>query len=253
MKRGYTAYLLCAILVLYSGPPAGALDFSEAIETHVAVNHGPSTDMYIALTFDDGPKPLTPELLAILDEYGVRATFFICGSVVDVWQAEFDLLCDSGHEIGNHSWSHPHLTRLSEYDIIEQLEPTNDLIEDCSGQRPQLFRPPYGAYNEYVIGAAERMGMATIMWDIDPKDWKDPSPDLIAEYVVSRATSGSIVLLHEGHQNTLTALPIILDTLMAEGYRFITVGEMLGLYPGFARKVRNEIDYPLKPEERGLF
>ena len=253
MNRGKTAYLLCAVLLLCLAPSAHALDYNEAIETHVTVNHGSQAENIIALTFDDGPRSSTPELISTLDSLGIRATFFICGAYADSWVDEFDALCDSGQEIGNHTWSHPVLTRLCENSMIEQLESTSDLIESCSGYRPQLFRPPYGAYNEYVIGAAARLEMATIMWDIDPRDYNDPSPGTIANYIISRASPGSIILLHEGHPNTMAALPIIVNTLREQGYTFVTVGEMLGLYQGIARKERNDMLYPIKPEERGLF
>jgi peptidoglycan/xylan/chitin deacetylase (PgdA/CDA1 family) len=205
------------------------------------------------LTFDDGPRPSTPELIAVLNSLNVNATFFIVGGAAELWADEFDALCESGHEIGNHTWSHPRLTLLDEYDAIHQLEQTSDLIESCSGQRPRLFRPPYGATDDDVTGIAAAMGMATITWNIDPRDYNDANPEATAEHVISMASSGSIILMHEGHPNTLLALPIIVNALRAEGYKFVTVGEMLGLHPGVACKQVNEIEDPIKPSERGLF
>jgi peptidoglycan/xylan/chitin deacetylase (PgdA/CDA1 family) len=251
--RVVNALGVVAVLFAFLTGPVGAVDISDEYDLQLAINKGPSNEMVVALTFDDGPRQSTPQLLALLDELGIHATFFVCGNYISNCPEQLQAIHNAGHEIGNHTWSHPNLARMSADDVAEQLESTSDLIESLIGERPVLFRPPYGAHNQTVRDTAADMGMATIMWTVDPRDWRDYSSGTIAGSVVGSASSGSIILLHEGHPNTLLAVRTIVSELQAEGYRFVTVGELLGISTGIARKETNPIEMPLKPEERGIF
>jgi len=252
MKLFITWGVVAALLVFLTFP-VGALEIGERYDLEEPINKGPSGEMVVALTFDDGPRASTPELLALLEELGVPATFFVCGNYIEACPDELVAISHAGHEIGNHTWSHPFLSRQTNDNIAWQLSSTSDLIESLTGTRPVLFRPPYGSHNALVRSIAAEQGMATIMWSVDPRDWRDYSSSRIANSVVSSTSSGAIILLHEGHPNTPGAVRSIVEELRGQGYRFVTVGELLGITSGRVRKEVNPMVMAVKPEERGLF
>lgn len=185
-------------------------------------------DNVIALTFDAawGDED-TPTLIEILGRYNIRATFFVVGEWVDRCEKSVKALHEAGHEIMNHSDSHPHMPALSRSQMIDELERCNDKIEAVTGIRPTLHRAPYGDYSNESLEAAESIGMMTVQWDVDSLDWKDLSASEITQRVTSKAKSGSIVLFHNAALHTPEALPTIIESLQTQGYSFITVSEML--------------------------
>ena len=156
----------------------------------------------------------TDELIKILDKYNVKTTFFVVGAWVDKYPESVKKLFDAGHEVMNHSNSHPHYTKLSTEKIIEETNECNKKIESVTGVKPILFRPPYGDYNNKVVGAIREMGMYTIQWVVDSLDWKDLKSEEITDRVVKNVKPGSIVLFHNAAKNTPSALPKILETLI---------------------------------------
>ncbi|MBQ7455229.1 MAG: polysaccharide deacetylase family protein [Clostridia bacterium] len=184
-------------------------------------------DSVIAISFDASwGADKTLRLLDILDEYGVKTTFFL----VDIWvQAYPDVVKEiaaRGHEIGNHSTTHPHMSQLSEAQIIKELATQSDHIEALTGARPTLFRPPYGDYNDRLIRTAAAEGYQTIQWSVDSLDWKNRGvQDIIAR--AKKAQSGDIVLFHNDAEYTVDALPEILDYYKAQGYKIVPVSEIL--------------------------
>lgn len=183
----------------------------------------------IALTFDDGPSPmLTPEVLRILKSEGAKATFFMLGKEVAQYPEVAKLVADAGHEIGCHSFGHKDPAKINEAIILEEINSANELIENATGSKPRLYRPPYGSVNSRVVAACKQTGMVIVHWSVDPKDWKPSStPESVMRSTTGGAHSGSIVCVHDIHKRTVAALPTILKTLKAKGYQFCTVSELV--------------------------
>ncbi|MBQ3225984.1 MAG: polysaccharide deacetylase family protein [Clostridia bacterium] len=169
----------------------------------------------------------TDRLISILEKYNAKATFFMVGSWVEKYPESVKKFFSAGHEIMNHSDTHPHINQLSEEKIKEEINRCSDKIEALVGKRPDLFRGPYGEYNDAVIRAAEILGHKTIQWDVDSLDWKELATDDIVSRVTKRVKPGSIVLFHNGVKNTPEALEKILDHLTKDGYKIIPVGELI--------------------------
>jgi len=182
----------------------------------------------VSLTFDAAwGNEDTQQLIDILGKYNVRATFFVVGEWVDKYPESVKALHDAGHEIMNHSDTHPHMTALTEAKMIAEVESCDDKIEAITGVRPTLFRPPYGDYNNAVVGAMRDSGHFTIQWDVDSLDWKEPGADAIVERVLERVNPGSIVLFHNAAPDTPAALPRIIEGLLARNYSFVPVSELI--------------------------
>jgi peptidoglycan/xylan/chitin deacetylase (PgdA/CDA1 family) len=194
----------------------------------VAATPATAREKLVALTFDDGPSPYTRDVLRQLDRKHVPGTFFVVGEHLDSYGSALRPMVRRGHEVANHSWSHPDLTNLSSKGIESQLERTNRGIRRIGGQEPRTFRPPYGALNRRVRRTARREGLRTVLWDVDPSDYYQPSPSTIVSRVVRGVGRRSIVLLHDGggpRRNTVRAVPRIVSKLRRRGYRFVTVTE----------------------------
>jgi len=184
---------------------------------------------YVAMTFDDGPSAtLTPKLLDLLAAHHIKATFFVIGENVAEHPEIVARAAREGHEIGNHSWSHPNFGKMSDQGVRSQLQRTDDAIKSSTGQRPMLMRPPYGS-----ITAREKhwihdeFGYQIILWDVDPYDWKRPGPAVVRNRILKETQPGSIVLSHDIHPGTIEAMPSTLDALQAKGFKFVTVSELI--------------------------
>jgi peptidoglycan/xylan/chitin deacetylase (PgdA/CDA1 family) len=187
--------------------------------------NGPRGRPVVALTFDDGPSDYTPRFLDVLREKHAHATFFEIGQEIPGRAATMRRILRDGDEIGNHTMHHGFFPGFSE------IAPTSALIESNTHFSPCLFRPPGGGVDEAVLNTAARLGMRTIVWDVDPSDWTNPGSEAVYRRVVSAAQPGSIILMHDGGGNrsgTLVALPRIIDALRSRGYRFATVSALLG-------------------------
>ena len=169
----------------------------------------------------------TQQLIDILAEYDVKATFFVVGQWVDKYPESVKALHDAGHEVMNHSNTHPHMAKLSSQDIVTELNACNDKVEAVTGVRPTLFRCPYGEYDDNVIGTVNGMGMTAVQWDVDSLDWKDYDAKTITQRVTSRVQPGSIVLFHNAALHTPEALPDIIEYLLSEGYTIVPISEIL--------------------------
>ncbi|MFD8743252.1 polysaccharide deacetylase family protein [Streptomyces sp. NPDC059616] len=186
----------------------------------------PDLGRAMVLTFDDGPDPLyTPHILATLREHDVRAMFFLCGEMANDNQDLVRAIAEDGHTIGNHSWTHPLVTRLSRAGVRDELGPTSEVIERITGAAPLWYRAPYGAWNRnsFEIGAA--MGMEPMAWTVDTLDWTEPGVGTIVRRVREGAAPGVVVLSHDAggdRSQSVTALRRYLPELLDDGYR-ITV------------------------------
>ena len=181
----------------------------------------------IALTFDDGPKPTTAQLLDILAREGVKATFFLTGEQVTNHPGLTQRIAQEGHIVGNHTWSHPELPDLSKKKIRRELNKTAHLIEGVSGVSPRLMRPPYGAVSNKVETQVAQLGYAIVQWDIDPEDWDTRDAATTVERTLADAHQGGIILLHDIYQETIDAVPTIISNLKKQGYVFVTIPDLL--------------------------
>ncbi len=187
--------------------------------------------MEIALSFDDGPHPVyTREILSILEEYGVTATFFMVGENVGYYPEAAAAVLAAGHEIGNHSFDHKRLTRLDEDSIREEVSRCEEALFTLGEYRPHLLRPPEGAMNDTVRRVAREGDYRLILWDVDTRDWAHTPPETIANSVISSVQAGDIILMHDyiGHDSpTPAALRRLLPTLLEQGYHFVTVSRLI--------------------------
>jgi peptidoglycan-N-acetylglucosamine deacetylase len=185
----------------------------------------------VALTFDDGPDAVyTPQILSILEQYGVKATFFCIGKQVLANTRIVQQVYNDGDVIASHTWSHPDLTKLSAASIQTQLHLTSDAIGNAIGVHPILFRPPYGAYNNFVQGQVAQTGLTTVMWSVDTRDWTRPGVYGIVNTALAFARNGSIILMHDGGGNrseTVEAVPIIIRTLLQRGFKLVTMIQLI--------------------------
>ena len=192
---------------------------------------------YIAMTFDDGPDAkLTPRLLDILKERHIHVTFFVLGERVKDHPEILQREIAEGHEVGNHSWDHKALNKLGEGGLQHELADTSTLIKQTIDKPVTLMRPPYGATNPRLSRAIEKeYGMKVILWSVDPDDWKDPGASVVSSRILNGwkgsggAKPGAIILSHDIHKGTIEAMPATLDALLAKGYKFVTISELLAL------------------------
>jgi peptidoglycan/xylan/chitin deacetylase (PgdA/CDA1 family) len=193
---------------------------------------------YIAMTFDDGPHATnTAKLLEMAAERHIKLTFFVLGECIEQNPDVLRREVAEGHEIGNHSCSHPNLAKLSDADVRSQLQRTEDIIVKTAGIKPKLMRPPYGELTKRQrILVNHEFGYKVILWDVDPLDWKRPGPDVVAQRIIAGARPGSIILSHDIHPPTIAAMPQVFDALLAKGFKFVTVSELLAMDKGGERK-----------------
>ena len=187
----------------------------------------------IALTFDDGPHPrLTPKILEILDKYKVRATFFTVGINVHYYPETFEKIVARGHEIGNHTYTHPHVSRVDKVTLRDEIERCESEIYEHSEYRTKLFRPPEGMVDTGITTLLKELDYKVILWDIDTRDWDHTPASEIADMIINRISSGDIILMHDYisyDSPTPEALEIFLPVLIERGYQFVTVSELIGL------------------------
>jgi peptidoglycan/LPS O-acetylase OafA/YrhL/peptidoglycan/xylan/chitin deacetylase (PgdA/CDA1 family) len=190
-----------------------------------------STAKCIALTFDDGPIAGTAQLLDVLRSRGAHATFFVVGRQAASRPDLLRRMVEEGHAVGNHSYTHADLTRLGASARDRELTRTSRVIEQATGDKPTLLRPPYGATNREVAEAAKALGMAQVLWDVDPLDWEDHDSGVVRDRVLAGAKPGAIVISHDSQATTRAAYAEIVDALIADGYLLVTVPELLGGAP----------------------
>jgi peptidoglycan/xylan/chitin deacetylase (PgdA/CDA1 family) len=193
----------------------------------------------IALTFDDGPhKENTPRLLDMLKERGIKATFFLVGRNAAAYPDIVKRIVDEGHEVANHTWTHNQLSRMSDTKVFDELQKTHDAIVQASGVAPILCRPPYGALRiRQRKTIHDHFGYPVILWDVDPHDWQSPrTVAKVHDRVLAQTKPGSIILCHDIHQPTIDAMPSTLDELIARGFKFATVTQLINLEVQTAQK-----------------
>lgn len=180
---------------------------------------------WVALTYDDGPNPVyTEELLEVLEKEKVHASFFMMGKQVENYPKIVKKVAAAGHLIGNHTYSHVNVCQLSEPEVREEIQKTNELIYDCCGHMPEWFRPPFGCDREKLIS---QMDMYQVFWNVDPLDWSVQNTGTIVNHVLKYVSDGDIILMHDAYPTTVEATKILIPKLQEMGYTFVTVDEMI--------------------------
>ena len=186
----------------------------------------PSLPM-VALTFDDGPGEFTNQVLDILEVYNVVATFFVMGRKLEDNSDTILRAYEMGCEIGNHSWSHPSLDRISSSRIQTQLLDTGNAVESITGVAPAIMRPTFGRTNKKVINASRELELAIILWSIDPSDYLDKSPESIYDHIMDNVEDKDIILLHDIHERSIEATIFLIPSLINRGFQLVTVSELM--------------------------
>ncbi len=189
--------------------------------------HGSPNEKEIALTFDDGPHPgKVEQLLGVLKDLNVKATFFVIGKMVEKHPELVKMEAEAGHEIADHSFSHVNLSKIPEDEVQTEYLACKNLLRHILGTAPVFCRPPGGQATPEVMRAAAKCGLITAMWSDDPKDYSNPGSAQIVDWTFQHVRNGGIVLFHEGVDETMQVLPTIVNTLRDEGYRFVTMSEL---------------------------
>ena len=215
---------------LERGMAAGSAELAALTAAGRCFSHGARDRPEVALTFDDGPlPPYTGQVLDVLERYGVPATFFCVGLHAGGHPEDLVRMREQGHELGNHTWSHPFLPELTRAQLVAQVERTSEAIEHAGGVTPALFRPPYGSRTPEVLRWLGELDPRVVLWDVEPFDWAMPGIDAIARSVLENTRPGSVILLHDGggdRSQTVAALPPIIEGLLDRGYRFVPAGRL---------------------------
>ena len=235
------AFLFCLVAWI-TPPPARADDAvapqptqqpksAERVEPGITFDWVHVDGPYVALTFDDGPSAkLTPKLLDLLAAHHIKVTFFLIGENAAQYPEIVAREEREGHEVANHSWSHPNFAKMSDDGVRGQLRKTDDAIRSASGNCPTLMRPPYGSITvRQKKWINQEFGYKIVLWDVDPLDWRRPGPSVVCNRIVKNTRAGSIVLTHDIHPGTIEAMPCVLEELEAKGFKFVTVSELIAL------------------------
>lgn len=225
--------MLIAIIIGLLIHPVAPLRNLQVLRHQNLVYWVPVREKVVALTYDDGPHPkFTPEILAILDRYHVKATFFMIGRQMDKYPGIVREILAKGHVIGNHTYTHPaNIEADTSAQVIRELEECEKVVERLSGKRAYLFRPPRGLVDSTVFNIAREEGYQTVLWTVSADHHDAPTPRLMADRVIKMIRPGGIILAHDGtfpaRWKDVQATPLIIEALKKRGYRFVTVPELL--------------------------
>ena len=231
-RRGLMIILACVLI----GAAAAAVVTSTSKKAVATMNESREIPIYYvdtdekvcALSFDAAwGNEQTSTLLDILDTYKVKSTFFLVRQWADQYPDDVREIAARGHDVGNHSATHPHMAQLDADEQLSEILSCNEAIEALTGCCPTLFRAPYGEYDNKLVQGLREENMYCVQWNIDSLDWKDPTPDEMVNRVKSKLCPGSIILMHNGAANTPEALPKIIEAIQSEGYRIVPISELL--------------------------
>jgi len=220
--------LIGAIMLLLSTSTATQVIQTATSDRLIPIYYVDTKEKVCSISFDAAwGNEQTGQLLDILDTYDVRTTFFLVGSWVDMYPKSVEEIAARGHEIGNHSDTHAHMTQISRSEQIAEIENCNKKISEITKKKVTLFRPPYGEYDNSVVEICYSTDMYCVQWNIDSLDWKDPSPQDMVKRIENNLCEGSIILLHNGAKNTPQALPKIIEAIHAQGYKIVPISKLL--------------------------
>jgi len=200
---------------------------SQSVMASKFIRQGSQTKRRVSITFDDGPYLLTDQYINILKNYNINATFFLIGVQVEKYPDMAKKIAESGYEIGVHSYAHRRLSTMNINSIVDDFEKSLSVVKRITDSDIRFFRPPFGDFNDSVIDIAKKNNLTTVLWCVDPRDWQEDNPTIIAQHVIDYAVNGAIILLHEGRESTLTALPLIIEGLWDKGFEIVSLSELL--------------------------
>ncbi len=219
--------LLLLLTPLFNLPGRLAAVFNQS-ERLVPIYYVDTTEKKVAVSFDASwGAERTQQILDTLKQYEIKTTFFLTGFWVEDYPEYVKLIVEEGHELGNHTFSHPHMNSLTPGQIREELEKLEQMLMEVAGVKPSLFRPPFGEYNNEVIRIASEMGYKSIQWSIDSLDWQNISKEEMINRVTSRAHKGAIILFHNNGLHTADALPEIIEYFQKNGYQIVPISELI--------------------------
>ena len=220
------AVAVCA--VVFSGSLSASVQTAAAQNRQLPIYSVKRDDNKASISFDAAwGNEDTQQLIDILAKYQVKATFFVVGGWVDKYPESVKALADAGHEVMNHSNTHPYMTKLSSQGMLDEVNACADKVEKVTGVRPKLFRPPYGDYNDTLIRTLNENGFYGIQWSVDSLDWKELPASEITQRVTSKIEAGSIVLFLNAAKHTPEALPGILEAIAAKGIELVPISQLI--------------------------
>lgn len=231
-KRSIVLAVLMVLVVALlasnlTGSPFASVFFAR-VERKLPIYAVETEEKKVAISFDAAwGADKTEGIIELLQEFDVQATFFLVGFWVDEHKDKVEFIDKAGYEIGTHSNTHPDMALLGEEEIESELVQSIEKIESVTGKKVELFRPPYGSYNDSLISIADGLGLKTIQWDCDSLDWKGLSATNIASRVVSTAKNGSIILMHNNSDNILEGLRLVLTGLKQKGFQITSIGDLI--------------------------
>ncbi len=234
LEKKILSIILCTIILL-----SGVLAYSNinnqnnivgvfSTQKKLPIYSVGTDEKKIAISFDAAwGDEFTDDILDTLDEYDVKTTFFLVGFWVDKYPDMVKKIYERGHEIGNHSSTHPHMSQLSKDEISNELKTTGNKIAEITGKDPVVFRPPFGDYNDLLIETAKELNYDTIQWDVDSLDWKEMGVQAVVDRVTRNVQDGSIVLFHNNAKYVSEYLPLVLEKLQDQGYEIVPISELI--------------------------
>ena len=231
---GTAAQILTGRAAQVAGKSPAVTPKTASEETVLFIEHGPAEGNRIALTFDDGPTPgVTDRILDELKQRRISATFFMIGNCVAAAPDLARRVLAEGHEIGNHSFTHPKLNTLPDAEVDAELQKTQEIFTRELNYQSKWFRPPYGAFRKNQSSIPYGKGLGVVLWSFDSRDWAQPGEDKIIDTITSQTQPGSIVICHDRHEQTANCIGRILDGLLERGFIFVTLSALVGqLHPG---------------------
>lgn len=224
----FSCFLIGVLALVVASSTAGKVVETVSEPKEIPIYYVDTDEKVCALSFDAAwGNEQTNTLLDILDEYEVKSTFFLVKQWVDKYPEDVKEIAARGHDVGNHSATHQHMAELSAEQQQEEIESCNKAIEKLTGSAPVLFRAPYGEYDNKLVQGLKERGMYCVQWNIDSLDWKNPSPDEMVNRIKEKLCPGSIILMHNGAENTPEALPKIIEAIRSKGYAVVPVSKLI--------------------------
>ncbi|TCS90878.1 polysaccharide deacetylase family sporulation protein PdaB [Keratinibaculum paraultunense] len=220
---------LVIISIIYTGIKSN-INISEVFsyKKELPIYSVETEEKKVAITFDASwGDDHTLDILDILDKYNVKSTFFLVGFWVDKYPEHVKEIYNRGHDVGNHSTNHPYMTKLSDEEIVKEINITEDKIEKIINEKPILFRAPFGDYDDRVINLCKENGYYVIQWDVDSLDWKEMGVQPVVDRVIRNVRNGSIILFHNNAKYVSEYLPIVIERLQNEGYEIVPVSQLI--------------------------
>ncbi|MEE3492884.1 polysaccharide deacetylase family protein [Ruminococcus sp.] len=224
----FSCVLIGVAVIAVASDTAGKAVYTANEPRQIPIYYVDTDEKVCAVSFDAAwGNEQTDTLLEILDKYEVKSTFFLVKQWVDKYPDDVRAIAEHGHDVGNHSSTHPHMAQLSSDEQQTEISDCNDAIESLTGTAPTLFRAPYGEYNDNLVTNLRSRNMYCVQWNIDSLDWKDPTSDEMVSRVKSKLCPGSIILMHNGAKNTPEALPKIIEMIQDEGYIIVPISQLI--------------------------